>query len=45
MKLGIAGLPRAGKSTLFAALTGARGDNAPRKFAQGHPNRHHYGFR
>jgi len=29
MKLGIAGLPQAGKSTLFAALTGARGDNAP----------------
>jgi hypothetical protein len=29
MKLGIAGLPRAGKSTLFAALTGARGDSAP----------------
>jgi GTP-binding protein YchF len=28
MKLGIAGLPLAGKSTLFAALTGARGDNA-----------------
>jgi len=28
MKLGIAGLPMAGKSTLFAALTGARGDNA-----------------
>ncbi len=28
MKLGIAGLPQAGKSTLFAALTGARGDQA-----------------
>ena len=28
MKLGIAGLPLAGKTTLFAALTGARGDNA-----------------
>ncbi len=27
MKLGIAGLPQAGKSTLFAALTGARGDS------------------
>ncbi len=27
MKLGITGLPLAGKSTLFAALTGARGDN------------------
>ena len=29
MKLGIAGLPQAGKSTLFAALTGARGDAVP----------------
>ena len=29
MKLGIAGLPQAGKSTLFAALTGARGDQSP----------------
>jgi len=26
MKLGIAGRPQAGKSTIFAALTGARGD-------------------
>ncbi len=29
MKLGIAGRPQAGKSTLFAALTGARGDAIP----------------
>jgi len=26
MKLGIMGLPQAGKSTIFAALTGARGE-------------------
>ncbi len=29
MKLGIAGLPQAGKSTIFVALTGARGDSSP----------------
>ncbi|MBL6967565.1 MAG: redox-regulated ATPase YchF [Desulfobacteraceae bacterium] len=30
MKLGIIGLPQAGKSTIFAALTGARGDKGNR---------------
>ena len=30
MKLGIIGLPQAGKSTIFAALTGARGDAGDR---------------
>ena len=30
MKLGIIGLPQAGKSTIFAALTGARGDMGDR---------------
>ncbi len=29
MKLGIAGRPKSGKSTIFAALTGARGDSVP----------------
>ena len=31
MKLGIIGLPQSGKSTIFAALTGARGEDKPRK--------------
>ena len=31
MKLGIVGLPQAGKSTIFSALTGARGEDEDRK--------------
>ena len=31
MKLGIIGLPQSGKSTIFAALTGARGEDKTRK--------------
>ena len=31
MKLGIIGLPQSGKSTIFAALTGARGESKTRK--------------
>jgi len=30
MKLGIIGLPQTGKSTIFAALTGARGEMGDR---------------
>ncbi|RLB10535.1 MAG: redox-regulated ATPase YchF [Deltaproteobacteria bacterium] len=31
MKLGIVGLPQSGKSTIFAALTGARGEDSSRR--------------
>jgi GTP-binding protein YchF len=35
MKLGLTGLPQSGKSTVFGALTGARGDNEEDKASHG----------
>ena len=37
MKLGLIGLPQSGKSTVFKALTGARGDNDEIKSSHGDP--------
>ena len=34
MKLGIIGLPQSGKSTIFRALTGARGETGPEVFSK-----------
>ena len=37
MKLGIIGLPQSGKSTIFSALTGARGEQAPQGASRSDP--------
>ncbi|MFC1884816.1 DUF933 domain-containing protein [Thermodesulfobacteriota bacterium] len=38
MKLGLIGLPQSGKSTVFKALTGARGDNEEHKSSRSDPH-------